>query len=80
MSTENVKDAPEAKAETSQDVDVTNVGQAIHVLIQAADLGRKNGIFDWNDLKLISQSISLLAPTKEDESNGPDIDNVATEG
>jgi len=82
MNTENAQVAQE-ESETTKNVQVTNVGQAIHVLIQAVDMGRKSGIYDWNDLSLISQSISLLAPPKEDapkeDANGPDISNAVTE-
>ena len=39
---------------------VTNLNQAISVLVQAAEHGRKAGIFEWEDLDLISQSLKLI--------------------
>ena len=48
----------------TQQQQVTNIGQAISVLIQATDLGRKAGIYEWEDLDLISQAKNLLTPKK----------------
>jgi hypothetical protein len=39
---------------------VTNFNQAVSVLIQAAHLGRKAGIYEFEDLDLIGQSVMLL--------------------
>lgn len=39
---------------------VENFGQALDVLMQAADLGRQKGIYDWNSLALISQSFAII--------------------
>ena len=50
----------EAKAPEQGAQNVQTIAQAIHVLVQAADIGRKAGIFDWQDLSLIKQSMDLL--------------------
>jgi len=56
------KGAKEASidAQRTQTTSVENIGQAIHVLVQAADIGRKAGAYEWQDLNLISQAISLI--------------------
>ena len=46
----------EAKQETS----VSNLNQAISVLMQAAEQGRRAGIYEWEDLDYISQSLKCL--------------------
>ena len=47
---------------------VSNLNQAISVLMQAAEQGRRAGIFEWEDLDYISQSLKLLnAYAKEQE-------------
>ena len=47
----------EAKQEAGT---VSNLNQAISVLMQAAEQGRRAGIFEWEDLDYISQSLKLL--------------------
>ena len=47
----------EAKQETGT---VSNLNEAISVLMQAAEQGRRAGIFEWEDLDYISQSLKLL--------------------
>ena len=47
-------------SEAKQEAQVTNLNQAISVLMQAAEQGRRAGIFEWEDLDYISQSIKLL--------------------
>ena len=47
---------------------VQNLGQAILVLKQAAEIGRKAGIYEWNDLDLISQSIKLINSLEQDQN------------
>ena len=46
--------------------------QAISVLLQAAEMGRKSGIFDWQDLEHISDArklISSMSQTKEQQES-----------
>jgi hypothetical protein len=58
---------------------VTNLSEAISVLIQGVEMGRTKGIYEWDDLELISQSLkfmqSLQQPadtsTKETEQDSP---------
>lgn len=47
-------------SEAKQEAQVTNLNQAISVLMQAAEQGRRAGIFEWEDLDYISQSLKLL--------------------
>jgi len=47
----------EAKQEAGT---VSNLNQAISVLMQAAEQGRRAGIYEWEDLDYISQSLKLL--------------------
>ena len=81
-------EAPEKVAKTVENV--TNIGQAIHVLVQAADMGRKAGIYDWKDLNLISQAMGIItASAKPPEGSvknteaateiTPNVDNTAKE-
>lgn len=49
----------EAKQEL-QETSVSNLNQAISVLMQAAEQGRRAGIYEWEDLDYISQSLKLL--------------------
>lgn len=59
---------------------VETVGQAIHVLVQAADLGRKAGVYNWDDLILISQAIDLLKkPVEQSRAEVKKDVTVATE-
>lgn len=46
---------------------VVNFNQAVSVLMQAADHGRKAGIFEFDDLELISQSIKLINAISEEQ-------------
>ena len=39
---------------------VTNLDQAVGVLMAAANEGKNRGIYGWNDLALIGQSIELI--------------------
>ena len=55
-------------SEVKQEAQVSNLNQAISVLMQAAEQGRRAGIFEWEDLDYISQSLKLLnAYAKEQE-------------
>jgi len=55
-------------SEAKQETGVSNLNQAISVLMQAAEQGRRAGIFEWEDLDYISQSLKLLnAYAKEQE-------------
>tara|TARA_Y100001937_G_C7116900_1_gene330594 strand:- start:656 stop:889 length:234 start_codon:yes stop_codon:yes gene_type:complete len=47
-------------SEEKQEARVENLNQAISVLMQAAEQGRRAGIFEWEDLDYISQSLKLL--------------------
>lgn len=47
-------------SEAKQEAQVSNLNQAISVLMQAAEQGRRAGIFEWEDLDYISQSLKLL--------------------
>ena len=51
---------------------VSNLNQAISVLMQAAEQGRRAGIYEWEDLDYISQSLKLLnAYAKEQGEPAP---------
>ena len=39
---------------------IQNVNDALSVLIQAVELGRKSGIYNWDDLELISDTLKFL--------------------
>lgn len=73
MTEENQEDA--VQNDTAKDI--TNIGQAINVLVQGVDMGRKAGIYSWEDTVLIAQSLQLLKiPTEvsnKDTSTSPDI-------
>jgi hypothetical protein len=62
-------------SEAKQETQVSNLNQAISVLMQAAEQGRRAGIYEWEDLDYISQSLKLLnsyaAEQKEEESTEP---------
>lgn len=60
---QTVQDTVESKNQESEIPKVTtvqNLGQALDVLMQAADLGRQKGIYDWHSLSLISQSFAII--------------------
>lgn len=75
----DVKKAPVEKVEQPKvqaPQNVTTISQAIHVLVQAADLGRKAGIYDWEDLRLIGQSMALITSTgKAPQQPAPDVES-----
>ena len=55
---------------------------AISVLVQAASIGQKNGIYSFKDSALIYQAICVLSPdaVKEfEENNKQDSDKEKTE-
>lgn len=62
-------------SEAKQEAQVSNLNQAISVLMQAAEQGRRAGIFEWEDLDYISQSLKLLnayaAEQKGEQSTEP---------
>lgn len=62
-------------SEAKQEAQVSNLNQAISVLMQAAEQGRRAGIYEWEDLDYISQSLKLLntyaAEQKGEESTEP---------
>jgi hypothetical protein len=47
---------------------VNSVTDAINVLIQGVEIGRAKGIYSWEDLELISQSLKLLVNQKAEVS------------
>lgn len=52
---------------------VKDFNQALSVLIQGVEKGREKGIYQWEELDLISQSLKLIhslseKPTSVDES------------
>ena len=40
--------------------EVTNLNQAIGVLMQAAEKGRSAGIFQWEELEILSNTLKFL--------------------
>jgi|TARA_R110000772_G_scaffold57747_8_gene130714 hypothetical protein len=58
----------EAKQEAGT---VSNLNQAISVLMQAAEQGRRAGIFEWEDLDYISQSLKLLNAYAKEQEQAP---------
>jgi hypothetical protein len=62
-------------SEVKQEAQVSNLNQAISVLMQAAEQGRRAGIYEWEDLDYISQSLKLLnsyaAEQKGEQSTEP---------
>jgi len=54
--TQNVPEGPQQ---------VTNFHQAISVLLQAAEIGRKAAIYDWEDSILIGQAVILLTDAQQ---------------
>jgi len=62
---------------------VVNFNQAISVLLQAADMGRAKGIFEWDDLALVGQAIKFInniqAQAKADVKQSDAKDNTTNE-
>ena len=66
--TEEVQSSTQEKQPTT----VNNFGQALDVLLQAADIGRQEGIYDFNALSLIGQSIKIIKDAiKANSTNQP---------
>jgi hypothetical protein len=55
---------------------VTNLGEAIGVLIQVAELAQKSGILSFDDAIVTKESIDLVI----EMNNGPKIDESFPEG
>ena len=64
MSEKNTQESQEQSQEKPKNI-VHTFGQAIGVLVQAADIGRKRGIFDWDDLDAIAQSMRIINKSLE---------------
>tara|TARA_R110000796_G_scaffold159388_8_gene276241 strand:- start:5823 stop:6077 length:255 start_codon:yes stop_codon:yes gene_type:complete len=48
---------------------VVNLSQAIHVLVEAANIGKDKGIYSWGDLGLVGQAIELVATLQKDAND-----------
>jgi hypothetical protein len=57
---EKVQDTVQNAEQPTKINSVENLGQALDVLIQAADIGRQKGIYDFDSLSLIGQSIKVI--------------------
>lgn len=64
MSEKSTQESQEQPQEQPKNM-VHTFGQAIGVLVQAADIGRKRGIFDWDDLDAIAQSMRIINKSLE---------------
>ena len=47
---------------------ITNVNQAVDVLIKVAVLAQSSGILSLNDARLVAESVEFLLPTKQEDS------------
>ena len=50
----------EVQEETPQKTEITNIGQAIGVLLQGVEVGRERGIYSWDNLEVISKAIKFI--------------------
>lgn len=81
MSQEVTNAAPQEQ----QAQNVTTIAQAIQVLLQAVEIGRAKGIYDWGDAAVIGQAIGLIKeatkpPAAPQEDAAPqEVSDVATE-
>jgi len=57
---EKVQDNVQNAEQPTKINSVENLGQALDVLIQAADIGRQKGIYDFDSLSLIGQAIKVI--------------------
>ena len=65
MAKEEAKAQPQAAPQGGAVNQVTTISQAIHVLVQAADMGRKAGIYDWADLNMIQQAMGVITSSAQ---------------
>jgi hypothetical protein len=66
---------------TENRTNVQNVGEAISVLIQVAQLAQKSGILSLEDAVIIKSSIDYLESLNQPQTEGPigPFENVAEE-
>ena len=57
---------------------VSNISQAISVLLQATDIGRRAGVYSWEDLELIGQArVILTGGAKQNPKAAEELNNAA---
>jgi hypothetical protein len=88
---ESVKGASEVEAkteevkteETAQEAhqpvikEITNIGQAIGVLMQGVDVGRQAGVYSWENLETLSKAIAFINTKMAPKDSTPNQDNPA---
>ena len=59
----------------------TTLGEAVNVLIQAAELGRMKGIYSWEDSAVIGEAIKLIKtpPQTATATESPAADSITEE-
>ena len=51
--------APQSQ-EVPQITEITNMGQALAVLLQGVDLGREEGIYSWENIEVLAKAIAFI--------------------
>ena len=59
---------------------VVNLGQAVSVLKQAAEMGREKGIYEFDDLDLIIQAIKFVNWLEAESKKAEEQANESNEG
>ena len=58
---------------------VETASQAVGLLIQAARLAQKRGVFDLEEAALLSQAVNLLVPPQQEEADEQENEDVDEE-